>query len=310
VQTFTSILVDVDVTVPVHPALERAVRLARAAGARITVVDVLTLPPIARAYLPPAFEEEAIARTRLSLTNIARGITDVPTDAKLLSGRPATALIQEVLRSRHDLLIRSHARDTTSAEPRPFGAVDMELLRKCPCPVLLARPGDSVGRRRIVGAVNASTHLADEQALNASIRDLAVLMATLDDGEAMLLQAWAPFAERMVRSNAAAGDFATYVEKVRVRSTTDLAELARPDGRGPGLPVVLRRGDPERVIPEFAAAEGVDLVVMGTVARGGIAGLLFGNTAERVLRRMPCSVLAVKPASFISPVTLDTLENG
>ena len=52
-------------------------------------------------------------------------------------------------------------------------------------------------------------------------------------------------------------------------------------------------------------AEGIDLVVMGTVARAGIAGMLIGNTAERVLRKLPCSVLTVKPDGFVSPVRLD-----
>ncbi len=51
--------------------------------------------------------------------------------------------------------------------------------------------------------------------------------------------------------------------------------------------------------------EGIDLVVMGTVARGGLAGLLIGNAAERMLRKLPCSVLAVKPDGFVSPVRLE-----
>jgi nucleotide-binding universal stress UspA family protein len=52
-------------------------------------------------------------------------------------------------------------------------------------------------------------------------------------------------------------------------------------------------------------AEVIDLVVMGTVARAGIAGMLIGNTAERVLRKLPCSVLTVKPDVFVSLVRLD-----
>ncbi|MGE3600210.1 MAG: universal stress protein, partial [Dehalococcoidia bacterium] len=59
------------------------------------------------------------------------------------------------------------------------------------------------------------------------------------------------------------------------------------------------------VIPDFVVAEGIDLVVMGTVARAGIAGMLLGNTAERILRKLPCSVLTVKPDGFTSPVRLD-----
>jgi nucleotide-binding universal stress UspA family protein len=43
---------------------------------------------------------------------------------------------------------------------------------------------------------------------------------------------------------------------------------------------------------------------MGTIARSGVTGLLMGNTAERVFGHVNCSVLAVKPAGFVSPVKL------
>jgi len=71
------------------------------------------------------------------------------------------------------------------------------------------------------------------------------------------------------------------------------------------MQTVLRRGQPDEVICEFVVADDVDLIVMGTVARSGIAGLLFGNTAERILHTVPCSVLAVKPEGFESPIGLD-----
>jgi nucleotide-binding universal stress UspA family protein len=41
---------------------------------------------------------------------------------------------------------------------------------------------------------------------------------------------------------------------------------------------------------------------MGTVCRTGIPGLIIGNTAERVLDVVDCSVLTVKPEGFVSPV--------
>jgi nucleotide-binding universal stress UspA family protein len=43
---------------------------------------------------------------------------------------------------------------------------------------------------------------------------------------------------------------------------------------------------------------------MGTIARAGIPGVITGNTAERLLPSIPCSMLAVKPADFVSPVRL------
>ena len=66
------------------------------------------------------------------------------------------------------------------------------------------------------------------------------------------------------------------------------------------------KGFAEEIIPQFVVSQGIDLVVMGTVARTGIAGLLMGNTAERLLQRLVCSVLAVKPEGFVSPISLET----
>ena len=182
----------------------------------------------------------------------------------------------------------------------------MELLRKCPCPVLLVRHGSVEQHPQIAAAVNSSTEEQAERALNTKIVELTLLMAELEGGVPILLQAWAPFAERMVRSHSSDDAFAAYVADVRQRTAGDLKQLAQSFGsRISEVQTVHRRGEPEDVIPEFVVAQGVDLVVMGTVARGGIAGLLIGNTAERVLRKLPCSVLAVKPDGFVSPVALD-----
>jgi len=63
------------------------------------------------------------------------------------------------------------------------------------------------------------------------------------------------------------------------------------------------KGVPEKVIPAFAEKKKVDLIVMGTLARAGVEGLLIGNTAEKILSRIDCSVLALKPEGFVSPIT-------
>lgn len=69
--------------------------------------------------------------------------------------------------------------------------------------------------------------------------------------------------------------------------------------------VHLPRGVPWEIIPRFADDNAVDLIVMGTVTRTGIAGFFIGDTAEHVLQQVRCSVLTVKPEGFVSPVTLD-----
>ncbi len=300
---FKSILVDVDATATAHPALERAIRLAQSSGATLTITDVMAFPH-AGSSLPPDLEEDIVREQRQQLARIADRVKGVRAESKLLVGRPATALIQEVLRSSHDLLMRSHARDLTSPAARAFGAVDMELLRKCPCPVLLARHGTPAPGPRILAAIDASTDKPDEQALNAKIIELTLLMAScLGAAPPQLLHAWAPFAELKVRRHSTDERFAAYVEDARQGAAASLARLVQTvEGRTQPL---LRRGAADEVIPAFVVAEGIDLVVMGTVARSGISGMLIGNTAERILRKLPCSVLAVKPDGFVSPVHLD-----
>jgi hypothetical protein len=48
---------------------------------------------------------------------------------------------------------------------------------------------------------------------------------------------------------------------------------------------------------------------MGTVCRTGAAGFLIGNTAETILADVTCSILALKPEGFISPIEMATETN-
>ena len=59
---------------------------------------------------------------------------------------------------------------------------------------------------------------------------------------------------------------------------------------------------PMRAIEEGIENLNPELLVLGTVSRGGIPGLLLGNTAKKVLRRIDRSLLTVKPEDFVSPV--------
>ena len=64
----------------------------------------------------------------------------------------------------------------------------------------------------------------------------------------------------------------------------------------------LIKGSPAASIHHVAENTNADIVVMGTVGRVGIPGLFIGNTAEEVLQTAACSILAVKPEGFESPV--------
>lgn len=66
--------------------------------------------------------------------------------------------------------------------------------------------------------------------------------------------------------------------------------------------LMLVHGDAREIIPSVTESLDIELLVLGTVGRAGIPGLLIGNTAEAVLNQVGTSVLAIKPAGFESPV--------
>ena len=53
-------------------------------------------------------------------------------------------------------------------------------------------------------------------------------------------------------------------------------------------------GQTTKAIVEYSRTLGADLIVMGTHGRGGMAHLLLGSVAERVVREAPCPVLTVR----------------
>jgi universal stress protein E len=114
-----------------------------------------------------------------------------------------------------------------------------------------------------------------------------------------ILQAWTVYGGTILKSHMPAEEFAQVVEDTRRKESAALERLVMScSERLDGAVLESAYGEPEDVISQFVESHGIDVVVMGTVARTGIAGLVMGNTAERVLRRLRGSVFAVKPAGF------------
>ena len=59
---------------------------------------------------------------------------------------------------------------------------------------------------------------------------------------------------------------------------------------------------PSDAIAEVAGEIHSSLVVMGAISRSGFKRLLIGNTAERVLDRLPCDVLVIKPGHLVNRI--------
>ena len=67
--------------------------------------------------------------------------------------------------------------------------------------------------------------------------------------------------------------------------------------------IATRIGIPYKEIIRFSDQNNIDLIVMGTVCRTGIKGFLIGNTAESIMEDVRCSILALKPQGFVSPIS-------
>ena len=303
--------------------LVRAARLATQNGASVKLIAVVEdLPWYTRLVLPTADELQAlIVRDRAeALERLVEPLRrdGVAVATEVLRGRRHIEMVRQVLRGGHDLLMK----EAGPNEDVPFGSTDMHLLRTCPCPVWLVKPGH--GERpfsQVLVPVDPAPppdetdllHIKEDlapndPALDARILELAGSLADGDGAELHVLHAWSAPGEGFLRGDPmlARGQVERYVEDSQAEARKALDDLLAQAGGRPGRRSVhLLKGDPAEVIAGFAKAGRVDLIVMGTVARTGIGGLLIGNTAETILQRVDSSVLAVKPEGFVSPVGLD-----
>ena len=319
---FRNLLVPIDGDASRQPVLARAALLAKKNGAAIKLIAVLEeLPWYTRLVLPNAEELQLVLVREKSealdglAAQLRRDGLEVAT--KVLRGRRYLELVREVLRGGHDLLLKE-------AEPNPsrlFGSTDMHLLRSCPCPLWLFKPEHAEQPfAHVLAAVDPTPppdeadllHLKSEPApkdetLDAKILELASSLADEEGAEFHVVHAWSAPGEGLVRGDLmlAQEQVDRYVEDSRAEARKALDFLLERFPDQPGRRFVhLLKGEPADVIADFAKAGRVDLLVMGTVARTGIPGLLIGNTAEAILQRVDCSVLAVKPDGFVSPLGL------
>ena len=73
-----------------------------------------------------------------------------------------------------------------------------------------------------------------------------------------------------------------------------LAHRAAPHERAIRIGTDVLFGHGARTIAQYAAERGIDMIVMGTHGRTGVAHLLLGSIAERLVRTAPCPVLTVR----------------
>jgi nucleotide-binding universal stress UspA family protein len=95
-----------------------------------------------------------------------------------------------------------------------------------------------------------------------------------------------------------------FVEESRKSAQRALADLAEKSCGGlKGVVQATADGPAVLEIIRYAREKDIDMIVMGTHGRTGLAHVLVGSVAEKVVRKAPCPVLTVRPAGhqFVMP---------
>ena len=305
--------------------LQLALDLANRNDGQVDLITVLEPPPaVFTSNVSILLRSRWVKESEQALKQLAQSANpDGNLKTKVLAGRPHIQTIREVLRNDYDLVIKPIG--PSGFLDRFLGRFDMRLLRHCPCPVWLSK-GEAYGAfDQILAAVDAEFEAygggkADteeaEDALNRQILEMAFSLAADSKAWLHVGHAWYPPFLSMysrARANIPKKEIDAYVHTIEREHTKWLKRLMKRATKWVGqdaatkvrLSTHLRQGDGGTEIPKLISEFKIDLLVMGTVARTGVSGLVMGNTAETILDQVTCSLLAVKPPGFVSNVVLN-----
>ncbi len=291
---------------PTQAALEQAAELAADMGSELTLMSVVD-PPSAGFLASDEENEKFAARfmkeAETTLQAIASQMTEANASAKVstkvVAGQPWFEMCKAVLTDGYDLVVAG-TRNAGRLSRFLFGGTGLRLLRNCPCPVWIVKPREEEqGERDVLVA----TQLDDVGELGLS---LAVNAASMLDARIHALHVLDLPPMRQLGMNS--DEMEAYRTKKRDEADEQLKNhISQTDHRTTphGVEPHILSGRPYVCILESIAKHSVDLLIMGTAARGGLPGALVGNTAEHLLSEIPCSILALKPSDFECPVKLD-----
>jgi universal stress protein E len=292
--------------------LRKVAVLARAAGASIELFHVMEpSASITRSSTPASRSarkrarasddrgsaEQPLARARQRLERIAhstwaRGCR-VASSIVVSDAPPHEAIVRRARALRADLVVipsRSHARTA-----RLFlRNTDWELIRDCPCPVLLAKSRRAYHKPVILVAVDPFHAHSKPARLDGKLLAAGKDLARVLSGSVHVFHAYMPLPAYVEGS---LGEPALWedpqvedVHSAQVRRVFDrLAQKA-------GIPAARRHlvmGDVASELASSVRRVRAALVVMGEVSRSGLKRIFIGSTAERVLDRLACDVLTL-----------------
>ncbi|MEL7114812.1 MAG: universal stress protein [Pseudomonadota bacterium] len=312
---FKNILVVCDAQSAFEHTYERVSWLARTNGATVTLVDTIKTETSQLAKLMAALpgrsasdlQDEVHSVHQANLAGLAARFEEdgIRVSTDVLTGTPFIEIIKRVLNADHDLVIKGAQRSPSGPF---FGGLDMHLMRKCPCPVWVLNSAAEPRSRRMLAAVDPTSEETAAQGLNQMVIELATSLARQDGAKLDVINVWELEGEATLRHSLAKVPQDEIDQLVRAAGEQSAARLKSLTDRFAEFDDLMRvlhiKGVAEDVICEHITAEEIDTVIMGSLARTGVAGLFIGNTAESILSRVSASVLTVKAQGFVSPVQL------
>jgi nucleotide-binding universal stress UspA family protein len=290
------------------PVIRRAIDLATGNNGTLTFMDVVPTPNNLiqeyKVFFSAAeLTRMMVKRRKTQLAKITETVNNLGIKAKTLvvAGHNYLEIIRQVINNSQDLVMK-----LSPAKGDGFTSVDLHLMRKCPCPLWIIKSGPKSQHKHILATLDLAQEEQQQGALmNRLIMDLATSLAILEQAKLEVLCCWSLYGEESIRDNVFLNISDEELEEL-IRSE-ELVNRSHLDDLCASYTQLeykkhLVKGDPKECIPAFVSSNNIDTVVMGTVGRTGIPGLLMGNTAETVLQAIDSSVITVKPNDFQTPI--------
>ncbi|MDH5737883.1 MAG: universal stress protein, partial [Gammaproteobacteria bacterium] len=142
----------------------------------------------------------------------------------------------------------------------------------------------------VIAAVDG---LSEEQSkLNKKILQEAAHLSDILDGELYVVSAY-PFSEPWMGPATLAVDFEKVKRDVEDYIRGNITRWMEELGIQCKF-LCVEEGRPAHVIAQLAESSHAELLVLGTVARSGVKGIVLGNTSETIIHRTFCDVVVLK----------------
>lgn len=302
-----------DVTKAPRAQLRKAATLALRAGASVELFHAIG-EPAATGLIRRNAARRSLAESRQAIAERTGARLDKLARSPVFEGVKVThhatwdypaheAIVRRVLATRADLVV-------AATQARSLGArllltnTDWELIRQCPCPVLLVKSPREYRKPVVLAAVDPFHAHAKPAKLDDRILDAGASLARLLSGELHVMHAYMPITAIAPGPVGQPLTLALPAEFEDVH-TKQVASALDALAKAYDIPTRrrhLRMGEVSSEVVSVAKRTGAAIVVMGALSRSGLRRIFIGSTAESTLDVLPCDVLVVKPRGFTTPV--------